>query len=189
MLSAIVASGNGSDRCCCQPPFRQGGQVIAKSEEKYAIECVKAVRKAVGPDVDLLIECHGRFNMWSAIRMAEKLEPFDPFFYEEPIPHDNLDAMAEAYYVAVQPHNSNGPISTIASLHLDTCIPNVIIQEFFYPYLEQYNEFFTEPIKYKDGYLAIPNGPELGTDLNEEAIRKRPPVNLPHEATWMGSYW
>ncbi len=223
--------------------FCQGGQVIPKSEEKYAIASVQAVREAVGPDVDLLIECHGRFNMWSAIRMAEKLEPFDPFFYEEPIPPDNVDAMAEVqrairlpiatgerlytrwdfrpllekqaariiqpdichaggilelkkiaamaetYYVAVQPHNSNGPIATIASLHLDACIPNVIIQEFFYPYWEQYNELLTEPIEYKDGYLAVPTGPGLGTDLNEEAIRNRPPVNLPHEATWMGSYW
>ena len=174
-------------------PFRRGGQVISKAEEKYAIASVKAVREAVGPDIDLLIECHGRFNMWSAIRMAQKLEPFDPFFYEEPIPPDNVDAMAEvqrainipiatgerlynrwefrplfekqaariiqpdichaggilelkkiaamaeAYYVSVQPHNSNGPISTVASLHLDACIPNFIIQELFYPDLELYN--------------------------------------------------
>ena len=33
--------------------------------------------------------------MHSAIRMAQKLEPYDPFFYEEPIPPDNVDAMAE----------------------------------------------------------------------------------------------
>jgi galactonate dehydratase len=169
-------------------PFRNGGQVIPKDEEEYALESVKTVREAVGPKVDLLIECHGRFNMWSAIRMAQKLEPFDPFFYEEPIPPDNIDAMAavqaairlpvatgerlftrwdfrplfekhaariiqpdichaggilelkkiaamaESYYVAVQPHNSNGPISTFASLHLDASIPNCIFQEFFYPH-------------------------------------------------------
>ena len=76
-------------------PFRDGGQVISRSEENYALESVQAVREAVGPDIDLLIECHGRFNMWSAIRMAHKLEPLDPFFYEEPIPPDNIDAMAE----------------------------------------------------------------------------------------------
>ena len=75
-------------------PFRSGGQVIPKSEEEFAIACVKAVREAVGPSVDILIECHGRFNMISAIRMAQKLEPFDPFFYEEPIPPDNIDALA-----------------------------------------------------------------------------------------------
>ena len=224
-------------------PFRRGGQVISKEEENYAIASVKAVREAVGPDIDLLIECHGRFNMWSAIRMAQKLEPFDPFFYEEPIPPDNVDAMAEvqrainlpiatgerlynrwefrpllekqavriiqpdvchaggilelkkiaamaeAYYVSVQPHNSNGPISTVASLHLDACIPNFIIQEFFYPDLEQYNEILTDPIEYEGGFLKIPTGPGLGTDINEDVILKRPPVELPFEATWMGSYW
>lgn len=224
-------------------PFRNGGQVIPKSEEEFAIACVKAVREAVGPSIDLLIECHGRFNMLSAIRMAQKLEPFDPFFYEEPIPPDNIDAMAalqaairlpiatgerlytrwdfrpllekqaariiqpdichvggiletkkiaamaETYYVSVQPHNSNGPISTLASLHLDACIPNVIFQEFFYPYLELYNEILTEPIKCQNGYLEIPTGPGLGSDINEEFIRKRPPVPQPYLATWIGSYW
>ncbi len=224
-------------------PFRDGGQVISRSEENYALESVQAVREAVGPDIDLLIECHGRFNMWSAIRIAHKLEPLDPFFYEEPIPPDNIDAMAEVqrairipvatgerlytrwdfrpllekqaariiqpdichaggilelkkiaamaetYYVSVQPHNSNGPLSTVASLHLDACIPNVQIQEFFYPYLERYNQVLTKPIEYRDGYLTIPQGPGLGTDIDEEAIRRYPPMKIPQEATWMGSYW
>ena len=224
-------------------PFRSGGQVIPKSEEEFAIACVKTVREAVGPSVDLLIECHGRFNMFSAIRMAQKLEPFDPFFYEEPIPPDNIDAMAEVqrairlpiatgerlytrwdfrtllekqaariiqpdichvggflelkkiaamaetYYIAVQPHNSIGPICTLASLHLDASIPNVIFQEFFYPYLELYNEMLTEPIKCENGYLEIPTSPGLGSDINEEFILKRPPVPQPQLATWIGSYW
>lgn len=224
-------------------PFRFGGQTIPKEEEKFAVAAVKAVREAVGPDVDLLIECHGRFNMWSAIRMAQKLEPFDPFFYEEPIPPDNIDAMAEVqrsinlpiatgerlytrwefrplfekqaariiqpdichaggiletkkiaamaetYYVSVQPHNSNGPIGTLASLHLDASIPNCIIQEFFYPYLEHYNEILTEPIEYSGGFLKIPDRPGLGADINEEAITRRPPVDQPPEASWIGSYW
>ena len=224
-------------------PFREGGQMIPKSEEKYAIASVKAVREAVGPDVDLLIECHGRFNMWSAIRMAKKLEPFDPFFYEEPIPPDNVDAMAEvqrsinipvatgerlytrwdfrpllekqaariiqpdvchaggilelkkiaamaeSYYVAIQPHNSNGPIATLASLQLDACVPNLAIQEFFYPYLEHYNEILTEPIEYADGYLKVPTGPGLGSDINEDVITRRPPIDQPHPATWIGRYW
>ena len=224
-------------------PFRSGGQVIPKSEEEFAIACVKAVREAVGPSVDILIECHGRFNMLSAIRMAQKLEPFDPYFYEEPIPPDNIDAMAEVqrainlpiatgerlftrwdfrallekqaariiqpdishaggilelkkiaamaetYYVAVQPHNSNGPVATMASLQLDACIPNVVFQEFFYPYLEQYNEILTEPIEYQDGYLKIPTGPGLGADIREDVILKNPPKPEPYLATWIGSYW
>jgi len=224
-------------------PFREGGQVIPRSEEEFALACVKAVREAVGPSVDILIECHGRFNMHSAVRIAHKLEPYDPFFYEEPIPPDNLDAlaalqqsinlpiatgerlytrwefrplleknaaqviqpdicnvggiwelkkiaaMAEAYYVSVQPHNSNGPLQTVASIHLDASIPNFVFQEFFYPYLEMYNEVLTEPIIYKDGYLEVPTAPGLGTDLREDVIRKRPPKKQPPMATWIGSYW
>lgn len=100
-----------------------------------------------------------------------------------------IAAMAETYYVAVQPHNSIGPISLLASLHLDACIPNVIFQEFFYPYLELYNEFITEPIRYENGYLEIPTGNGLGADICEETIRKRPPVPQPLMATWTGSYW
>ncbi len=88
-----------------------------------------------------------------------------------------------------QPHNSNGPIGTIASLHVDASIPNCIIQEFFYPYLDHYNEILTEPIEYADGYLKIPDRPGLGTDINEEAILKRPPIDTPPEASWIGSYW
>jgi galactonate dehydratase len=102
-----------------------------------------------------------------------------------------IAAMAETYYVAVQPHNSNGPISTIASLHVDACTPNMVFQEFFYPYLNRYNALLTNPIEYKDGYLKIPTGPGLGTDINEEAVLASPPVETPQvaPATWMGSYW
>jgi len=100
-----------------------------------------------------------------------------------------IAAMAEAYYVAVQPHNSNGPLQTIASLHLDASIPNFVFQEFFYPYLDHYNEVLTEPIIYKDGYLEVPTAPGLGTDIREDVIRKRPPQKQPPMATWIGSYW
>ena len=43
-------------------------------------------------------------------------------------------------------------------------IPNCIFQEFFFPYLELYNEMLTEPIKCQNGYLEIPTSPGLGSD-------------------------
>ncbi|MBN1687032.1 MAG: hypothetical protein JW852_10275, partial [Spirochaetales bacterium] len=76
-----------------------------------------------------------------------------------------------------------------ASLHLDATIPNVQFQEFFYPYLDLYNKMLIEPIRYKDGYLEIPSGPGLGTDIDEEFILSRPPAPLPQMANWIGSYW
>ena len=38
---------------------------------------------------------------------------------------------AETYNLHVQPHNCAGPVATAAALHVDACIPNFIIQEFF----------------------------------------------------------
>lgn len=60
-----------------------------------AIDCVAAVREAVGPDIDLLIECHSRFSPYDAIKVARELEPYHPLFYEEMVPPENVDAMVE----------------------------------------------------------------------------------------------
>src|SRR5437667_271166 len=67
------------------------GEVVAS-----AISLVEAVRAAVGPDVELLIEMHGRFSPATAVRIARDLEPFEPSWVEEPVPPDNLKALAKA---------------------------------------------------------------------------------------------
>ena len=59
--------------------FGSSGQIIEKKDELFAVESVRAVREAVGPAIDLCIEAHGRFNMWSARRMANKLEELTHF--------------------------------------------------------------------------------------------------------------
>jgi galactonate dehydratase len=74
-------------------PFKIASREISHEDLDYAVECVAAVRKTAGPKVDLLIEGHGRFNVRNAIRIAKAMEPFDPFFIEEPIPQDNYDAL------------------------------------------------------------------------------------------------
>ena len=82
---------------------------------------------------------------------------------------------AETYYVTVAPHNSNGPISTVASLHLDASIPNCLMQEVFVAFLPLYNEVLTQPIHLEDGYARLPQGPGWGTDIDEDAVRAHPP--------------
>jgi galactonate dehydratase len=47
------------------------------------------------PDVDILIEGHGRFNLPTGIKIANALAPFNPLFFEEPLPPDNFAALAE----------------------------------------------------------------------------------------------
>ena len=68
---------------------------ISREDELAAVEYVAAVREAVGPDIDLLIEVHRRLAPVHAIRVARMLEEYTPFWYEEPVSARNVDALAE----------------------------------------------------------------------------------------------
>lgn len=68
---------------------------ISREEEDYAVDNVRAVREALGPDVDLLIDAHRRVAPHHAIRVARRLEEFGIYFYEEPCLSDNIDLVAE----------------------------------------------------------------------------------------------
>ncbi|MCY3904912.1 MAG: galactonate dehydratase [Caldilineaceae bacterium] len=59
-----------------------------------AVETVAAYRQAVGRDVDLCIEIHRRLTPSEAIVLGRAIEPYHPFFYEDPVTPDNLDEMA-----------------------------------------------------------------------------------------------
>lgn len=67
------------------------------AELRLSVDLVAAVRDAVGPDVDLLIEMHGRFTPAGAIAMARDLAPYRPAWFEEPVPPENLEALQRAY--------------------------------------------------------------------------------------------
>jgi len=69
-------------------PFREGGDPGAEAIAE-CVEEVAAVRDAVGPDYKLAIDAHGRFNLEGAKLAAEALEPFDPIFFEDPMPLDD----------------------------------------------------------------------------------------------------
>ena len=55
---------------------------------------VKMLREALGPRCDLLFGTHGQMTTSSAIRLAKRLEPYDPLWLEEPVPPENADEMA-----------------------------------------------------------------------------------------------
>lgn len=74
-------------------PFGKAFLRLSGKELDSAIACVAAVREAVGPEVELLIEGHGRFDIPTAVTIAKELEPFRPMWFEEPVPPDNLDAL------------------------------------------------------------------------------------------------
>ncbi len=68
-------------------------------------EMIRGIREG-GPSFDICIEAHGKWNLASAGRIIRTLEPFDPYFIEEPVPPEDVDAMA-----ALQ-RSTNIPIAT-----------------------------------------------------------------------------
>ncbi len=210
-------------------PFGHTGLFPSAEAEADAIEKVRAVRKAVGPSVELLVECHGRLSPSSAIRFANAIEELRPYVFEEPVPPQNIEAMAkvaagtsvplatgerlytkwgfvellqkqivaliqpdichvggiseirkvaamaEAYYVGIQPHNPYGPINTMAALQIDACTANFMIQE------GGHGAWFDQIVvgefpRQKRGYFDVPKGPGIGIDMDEAALRANPPV-------------
>jgi 2-dehydro-3-deoxyphosphogalactonate aldolase len=59
-----------------------------------SVEFMKKLREAVGTRADLLFGTHGQFTTSGAIRLARQLEPYDPLWFEEPVPPENAAEMA-----------------------------------------------------------------------------------------------
>src|SRR5262249_56392950 len=87
----VVAGGY---RALKLDPFGAASSELAAPDRRRAVAIVAAVRDAVGPDVQILIEMHGRFTPATAIRVAALLEPYDPEWIEEPVPPENAGALA-----------------------------------------------------------------------------------------------
>ena len=74
-------------------PFGAASAELTGAERRRAIAIVSAVREAVGPDVQIMIEMHGRFTPAVASAVAAALEPYDPEWIEEPVPPENAAAL------------------------------------------------------------------------------------------------
>ena len=70
---------------------------------QLGIERVLAVREAVGPDVQVLLDCHSHFTAAWAIRVARQLEPARLFWFEDPVPRDDLEGMVRVHDAIEQP--------------------------------------------------------------------------------------
>jgi len=77
-------------------PFGAGFYELDRAEKMRSIALVEAVRDAVGPDVEIMVEMHGRFNPATAVELARELEAFKPSWIEEPVPPENLRALKKA---------------------------------------------------------------------------------------------
>jgi galactonate dehydratase len=210
-------------------PFGAAAGRLEPAEEDLAMDLVAAVREAVGPHVHLAVEAHSRFTTSNAVRIGQRLEPFRLAWFEEPVPHGNIQAMIEvarristpvgtgesfsskhqlaellrhdvidiinfeplhmggilgsrkaadmvdAHYGTVIPHAAQGPICTLACLHIDAATPNAWLQETFESYNEAWElDLLTAFPKLTAGYFELPSGPGLGADLNLDEVRKHP---------------
>lgn len=95
-------------------PFGSGFYELDRAEKNRVVALVEAVRDAVGTEVEILVEMHGRFNPATAIEMAKELSRFQPGWYEEPVPPENLAALKKVAE-AVAPLGV--PIATGERLH------------------------------------------------------------------------
>ncbi len=202
---------------------------ITADDERAAIETVRALREAVGPDVDLLVEVHRRLAPVHAIRVAHAIAQYKPYWYEEPVSARNLDAlaevrraidlpvvtgeelytktefrevfekqaadylnpdvancggilelkeiaaMAEPYMVAMSPHNYNSTtVGLAATVQACAVMTNFLLTEYFVNFTERGNEISVNPLKAKNGYIALPTEPGLGIELDEAALARYP---------------
>jgi galactonate dehydratase len=64
-------------------------------EMNYIVGLVQTIREAIGYDIDLAIDCHGQFDLPSAITLAKAVEDLRLMWLEEPVPAENIDALAQ----------------------------------------------------------------------------------------------
>lgn len=206
---------------------------------------IAAVRDAVGGDIGIGVDFHGRVHKPMAKILIKELEPFRPMFIEEPVLSENHEAlkelaplscapialgerlysrwdfkrilaegyvdiiqpdtshaggitetrkiasMAEAYDVALALHCPLGPIALASCLQLDGVCYNAFIQEQSLGiHYNQGNDLLDyisnrEVFEYQDGFVAIPHGPGLGIEINEDYVMEQ--ARIGHR--WRNPIW
>jgi galactonate dehydratase len=76
-------------------PFGTAWKDLTADESEMVLDLVAAVREAVGRQVGLMIEFHGRLGTDCAVQTIHKLERFEPTWCEEPVAPESLDLLAE----------------------------------------------------------------------------------------------
>jgi L-rhamnonate dehydratase len=188
---------------------------------------VATLREAVGPRVDIMIDAGlGYADAKSAIQMARRLEPYQPYWYEEPLRPDDYEGYAklcaatslriaageeeanrlsylelmdrgqvdvvqvdlcrvggltEALKIGwlaydrgrlVINHSYSTHINHAASLHFLACMPHAPLLEFCVEPSPLLTELTREPLRAIDGYVAVPQAPGLGVELNEGVVER-----------------
>ncbi|MSO73747.1 MAG: mandelate racemase/muconate lactonizing enzyme family protein [Alphaproteobacteria bacterium] len=204
-----------------------GGRYISLEQLKEGLEPFKKIRAAVGDRMEIALEMHNLWNLPAAIRIAKAAADYNIVWCEDPIPMDDLDAladlrrqanvpicasetigtrwgfrelfekravdiampditwtggigetkriaaMAEAYSLPVAPHDCVGPLTFVADVHLCMNLPNALVQEVVRAYVSGwYRDLVTELPRIKDGFVYLPEGHGLGTELRREVFER-----------------
>ena len=75
--------------------FRAVKMKVGGEPFRTDVERVRAVRQALGPDIDLLIDANGKWNAYQAIRFGRAVERYEPYWFEEPVEPDDYKGSAE----------------------------------------------------------------------------------------------
>ncbi len=197
---------------------------------RYAEACVKAIREAVGEEIDVMVDCHARPSPRMGHLFAKALEPYGLYWLEEPCWPEAADdiaaiqrgvktpiatgerltgihafrdllekracsviqpdlthcggfsearriaALAEAYRVAMAPHNPQGPVSTAASIEFGFATPSYVICEAVHRDVPWRQDVVREGFRVEPkGRIVRPNSaPGLGIEIDEKEIAKHP---------------
>jgi L-alanine-DL-glutamate epimerase-like enolase superfamily enzyme len=101
----LIAQGATAGKYDPFGPYLGPGRQLSTAILNEVREMIRGIREG-GPSFDICVEAHGKWNIATAGRIIKMLEPFDPFFLEEPVPPEDVDAMA-----ALQ-RSTNIPIAT-----------------------------------------------------------------------------
>ena len=90
----LVEEGNSACKLDPFPPSFPLPRDIPLADINIACRIFESIRKAVGDKLEVGIGTHGQLTTYSAIRVAHAMEQYSPFWFEEPVPPENVDEMA-----------------------------------------------------------------------------------------------
>lgn len=205
--------------------FRRMKMRLGRSEE-YDVAAVRAVRRAIGPDNDLMADGSMRYDVPVARRIAACLAEHGAFWFEEPFPPEDLDSytalrgsvgvriaagenefgvqgfreliragavdvvqpdasrcggISEAWRVAklaagagltFAPHTWSDAVAVVANAHVVAAMPNGLTVEVDQTGNPMIDDLLVEPLRVRDGSLALGGGPGLGIELNPAAVER-----------------
>lgn len=94
VAARLVEEGNSACKLDPFMPYYPLPRDFPLKTTRRAAKIFRCIRDAVGDDLEVGIGTHGQFSTAGAIRVAKILEEFDPFWFEEPVPPENVDEMA-----------------------------------------------------------------------------------------------